>query len=167
MEFDLTAFMLSPSTEEFERCRKDDLIKIADFFKISVSRHATKKELKTVLPQKLEEEQILPELTVTSDVKEGQLVLDLEENSPQVAQLHSPLLLPPDPTLGVRLKEWEVRRQEHQTKLLCVRELEMEMEIKKNGALIFVSLHNLQDYLLSFLYQPCAGRRSLQVLLPL
>lgn len=47
------------------------MIKIADFFKISVSRHATKKEIKAMLHRKLVENQILPEGTVTSDSEEG------------------------------------------------------------------------------------------------
>lgn len=32
MEFDLISFTLAPNTEQFNHCRKDDLIKIADFF---------------------------------------------------------------------------------------------------------------------------------------
>ncbi len=32
MEFDLTAFTVSPTEEAFERCRKIDLLLIADFF---------------------------------------------------------------------------------------------------------------------------------------
>lgn len=32
MEFDLIKFTLSPTTEVFERCRKADLILIANFF---------------------------------------------------------------------------------------------------------------------------------------
>ncbi len=34
MEFDLIAFTLSPTAEAFERCRKVDLLLIADFFLI-------------------------------------------------------------------------------------------------------------------------------------
>ncbi len=37
MEFDLTAFTLAPSIEVFDHCRKDDLLQIAQFFKIAVS----------------------------------------------------------------------------------------------------------------------------------
>ncbi len=103
MEFDLTAFTLAPSVEGCDRCRKDDLLKIADFFKIAVSRHAAKKDIKTVLHRRLVEDQILPELTVTSDVEVEELALGLEEKPPQIAQ-PSPLLLPPDATVAVRLK---------------------------------------------------------------
>ncbi len=31
MEFDLTSFSLYPTTEEFNKCRKADLLQIADF----------------------------------------------------------------------------------------------------------------------------------------
>ncbi len=111
MEFDLTAFTLAPSIEVCDRCRKDDLLQIAQFFKIAVSRHSTKKDIKTVLHRKLAEDQIFPELTITSDVEEEELHLS------------------PDITVAVRLKELEleVKRQEHQNKLLRLRELEMEM----------------------------------------
>ncbi len=132
MEFDLTAFMLAPSIEVFDRCRKDDLLQIAQFFKIAVSRHSTKKDIKTVLQRKLVEDQILPELTIASDAEEEELALGLEKKPPQVVQ-PSPLRLSPDIPVAVRLKELEleVKRQEHQNKLLRLRELEMEMEMKR------------------------------------
>ncbi len=116
----------------FDRCRKDDLLQIAQFFKIAVSRHSTKKDIKTVLQRKLVEDQILPELTIASDAEEEELALGLEKKPPQVVQ-PSPLRLSPDVPVAVRLKELEleVKRQEHQNKLLRLRELEMEMEMKR------------------------------------
>jgi len=53
MDFNLTAFTLAPSTEQFVRCRKDDLFKIADFFKIEIPRDASKKAVKTLLYNEL------------------------------------------------------------------------------------------------------------------
>lgn len=53
MEFDLTAFTLAPSTEQFDRCRKDDLFKIADFFKIEIPRYSSKQAVKKFLYNEL------------------------------------------------------------------------------------------------------------------
>lgn len=46
MDFDLLKFTLSPSFEEFNNCRKVDLLLIADFYNISVSRSARKHAIK-------------------------------------------------------------------------------------------------------------------------
>lgn len=60
MEFDLVKFTLSPTVEEFDRCRKKDLIMIAEFFYISVSKEAKKQDLKDELYRKLVQVCILP-----------------------------------------------------------------------------------------------------------
>lgn len=56
MDFDLIAFSLAPSTEQFNRCRKDNLLKIAFFlvFFLNVVPHnASKKEVKKLLQEEL------------------------------------------------------------------------------------------------------------------
>lgn len=60
MEFDLTAFTLAPSTEVFNKCRKKDLLLIADFFKIDVSKEATKQVIRKELLCELVKTGILP-----------------------------------------------------------------------------------------------------------
>lgn len=70
MKFDLIAFTLSPSTEQFNRCRKDDLFKIAEFFKIVVPHRALKIELKKILYQELIIQRILPDESGMSGIEE-------------------------------------------------------------------------------------------------
>ncbi len=60
MEFDFSAFTLSPSIEAFNRCKKKDLLLIADFFDIAVHKGVTKQVLKEKLFGKLVEASILP-----------------------------------------------------------------------------------------------------------
>ncbi len=56
MEFDLVKFSLSPTTEEFNRCRKKDLLELADFYNITLtSRKAKKCVVKDELHRKLVE----------------------------------------------------------------------------------------------------------------
>ncbi len=38
MDFDLISFTLCPTVEVFNKCRKDDLLQVADFFSIPVFR---------------------------------------------------------------------------------------------------------------------------------
>ncbi|GAA6088267.1 hexokinase-2 isoform X1 [Tachysurus ichikawai] len=61
MAFDLLTFMLCPSLEDFNRCRKDDLLLIADFFNLSVCQTASKKVVKAELYEALVAQQVLPE----------------------------------------------------------------------------------------------------------
>ncbi len=43
MDFDLISFTLCPTVEVFNKCRKDDLLQVADFFSIPVFRDASKR----------------------------------------------------------------------------------------------------------------------------
>lgn len=49
MEFDLVSFTLYPSWEVYNRCRKKDLIEIADFFHINIPKEASKQVIKEEL----------------------------------------------------------------------------------------------------------------------
>lgn len=53
MDFDLISFTLSPTIEEFNHCRKRDLLLIADFFNIEIPREAIKQVIKDELFEKL------------------------------------------------------------------------------------------------------------------
>lgn len=64
MDFDLVKFTLSPTLREFERCRKVDLIQIADFFNITVSKEGRKQVVKEELYARLVETGILPERSI-------------------------------------------------------------------------------------------------------
>ncbi len=49
MEFDLIKFTLSPTLEEFDRCRKKDLILIAEFYNVTVPKEQKKQVIKDQL----------------------------------------------------------------------------------------------------------------------
>lgn len=51
--FSLERFLESPSLEELDSCRKDDLVMIASHFQISVNKNALKKEIKSVVCNRL------------------------------------------------------------------------------------------------------------------
>ncbi len=52
-KFELDKFAIAPTAEQFERCRKDDLLVIADFYNIAVPRCAIKREIKETLHKEL------------------------------------------------------------------------------------------------------------------
>lgn len=54
-------FALSASLEEFDLCRKDDLLQSADLFSIQEPCSATKGGIKRILYKELAKQQILPE----------------------------------------------------------------------------------------------------------
>ena len=53
--FDLESFLVVPSLSQVDRCRKDDLAQIADYFGVSYSRQMLKRELKAIVVSKLVE----------------------------------------------------------------------------------------------------------------
>lgn len=57
--FSLERFLESPSLEELDSCRKDDLVMIASHFQISVNKNALKKEIKSVVYNRLVELNVL------------------------------------------------------------------------------------------------------------
>lgn len=63
-KFDLISFTLFPSTEQYNQCCKDDLLQIADFFDIRVTRHAPKRDIKDQLHRQLVAQGILPDESV-------------------------------------------------------------------------------------------------------
>ncbi len=56
-KFELDKFMIAPTVGQFEKCRKDDLLVIADFYDIVVPRNALKREIKEALRMELEKKE--------------------------------------------------------------------------------------------------------------
>ncbi|KAI2645228.1 Retrovirus-related Pol polyprotein [Labeo rohita] len=134
-KFELEKFTIAPTHEQFEKCRKDDLLLIADFFDIVVPCTALKREIKEVLHRELVKQRILPEAGVVSGVASH---LELSEGlGAAEAELKSDIVIgidpippssPDDEMLAVRLKELELElsRQQYQSQLLQIRALELE-----------------------------------------
>lgn len=141
MEFDLISFTLAPNVEQLNRCRKDDLIKIAN----PCHRMSLKKAIKKYLHDELVLQQILPDETVERGAEASAASLVMADEKPLSAPLSSaePRMLPSsaqaqpnaavtasDPMLAIKLKELEleVKRAETESKRLRVKELELEIE---------------------------------------
>lgn len=54
-ELDLEHFINAPTIEQLDKCRKDDLIRVAEHFKIKVSKQQLKREIKSVVVHNLGE----------------------------------------------------------------------------------------------------------------
>ncbi|KAL1265212.1 hypothetical protein QQF64_003239 [Cirrhinus molitorella] len=80
--FDLQSFIEKPTLDKFDRCRKDDLLKIADHYGISVVRQALKKTIKSALYQKLVELNVL----VLSDADDGEAAQSADDSSPTASE---------------------------------------------------------------------------------
>lgn len=126
MDFDLIAFTLQPSIETFERCRKVDLLLIADFFNISVPKEAAKKIIKQELRDRLVETGILPEYAamkkVSPDIALGSV---LDEGPPAVASF--------DPELAIKMKELDLRIKQEERETLLVKLRVMEAETDRDS----------------------------------
>ncbi len=72
--FDLEAFISAPTLEQFDKCRKDDLISIAAHYQIPVLKQQLKREIKNIVLQKLVELGVLAVPEVTED---GSLASDI------------------------------------------------------------------------------------------
>lgn len=57
--FSLEVFLANPTIEQIDRCRKDDLILIANHFSITLSKQLLKRELKALIVGELAEQDIL------------------------------------------------------------------------------------------------------------
>lgn len=71
--FILERFLESPSLQEFDSCRKDDLVMIASHFEVSVNKQSLKKDIKSVVCNQLVELNVLvlPEKIVGDSVEVG------------------------------------------------------------------------------------------------
>ena len=153
--FDLESFLVCPSYEQIDRCRKDDLYEIAQHFSLAVNKQLLKKELKALVVDELVKRGLLvlaapAELTV-SNVLAKALSSQKHEAEPSVAKGEggdgeqfealstSPRYNPPSPgssdsrernKLKVRLQlEATDKEQSRQTQFqLEVRKLEIEAD---------------------------------------
>ncbi len=134
-KFELDKFAITPTEEQFERCRKDDLLVIADFYNIAVPQSALKMEIKETLHKELVKQKVLPGATVVKGVASTASSDDLdaaeaEFESEDAARMDPVNPLPKDLLFAVRLKEQDVElcRQQYQNQLLQVRAVELETQ---------------------------------------
>ncbi len=134
-KFELDKFAIAPTVEQFEQCRKDDLLLIADFYNIAVRRYALKREIREALHTELVKQKVLPGVSVVTGVATVASSEDLETaeaelKSEDIARI-DPVNPPPKGLLmEIRLKELDVElcRQQYQNQLLQVRAVELEVQ---------------------------------------
>ncbi len=133
-KFELDKFAIAPTVEQFEQCRKDDLL-IADFYNIAVRRYALKREIREALHTELVKQKVLPGVTVVTGVATVASSEDLETaeaelKSEDIARIDPVNPPPKDPLMEIRLKELDVElcRQQYQNQLLQVRAVELEVQ---------------------------------------
>ncbi|KAL1275958.1 hypothetical protein QQF64_035581 [Cirrhinus molitorella] len=125
MEFDLLKFTLSPTLEEFDRCRKKDLILIAEFYNITVPKEQKKQVIKDELHSKLVEADVLPGRAVVEGPE-----AETDEKADDADSASSKKAPQLDPMVTIRLKELdiELKKQEHEIQLLRLKELELQAD---------------------------------------
>lgn len=103
MEGGVEAFIKSPSVEQLDDFNKKELLQIAESFDISVSSSALKADIKNVILSEMISLGIVSRKFVEPPAHEF------------------------DPAVAVRLKELElqIRREENESRVLCIRELEL------------------------------------------
>lgn len=69
--FSLQTFIASPSLEQINLCRKQDLLLVADHYQIVVSKQALKSDIKSKLIQRLRETNVLPMSNTRGDDEAG------------------------------------------------------------------------------------------------
>ncbi len=69
--FSLQTFIASPSLEQINLCRKQDLLLVADQYQIVVSKQALKSDIKSKLIQRLRETNVLPMSNTRGDDEAG------------------------------------------------------------------------------------------------
>lgn len=153
-DFDLDNFVRTPSVERLNKCRKDDLLCIAAHYKIAVTKQQLKRDIKSIIVQRLVE---LGVLVLPAGADEDSLSTDVHSNvsgdeeqggTAEVEGSETKAVLPPfepfspisvgsvgDAQLKVRLARVQMEAQERaesrraEMKLrLEVRRLEIEAE---------------------------------------
>ncbi|XP_067230426.1 uncharacterized protein [Chanodichthys erythropterus] len=76
-DFDLDNFVKTPSVEQLNKCRKDDLLCIAAHFKIAVTKQQLKRDIKSIIVQRLVE---LGVLVLPAGADEDSLSSDVHSN---------------------------------------------------------------------------------------
>ncbi|KAL7857226.1 hypothetical protein SRHO_G00161250 [Serrasalmus rhombeus] len=125
--FELLEFVVNPTWEQFDACRKTDLLLVALFFSAIVPRSTPKREIKTVLETHLVRLGILPERKRSLGVALGHT--DGSERRPRMdpgGALSSGL----DSLLAVQLKELEleIKIQEREAEALRLKAVQVSAE---------------------------------------
>lgn len=125
MEFDLLAFTLSPTTEVFHKCRKKDLILIAEFYNIEVPKDR-KHVIKDVLFEQLVHNGILPDV----EGEKQPVVVAKAVAEEVVPGINASEHVNFDPVQAIRLKELElkVKQQENENLRLKLKVVEVEAD---------------------------------------
>ena len=84
MVFSVTEFLETPTVEEFELLKKDDLISLGLHFKLAVKSSMRKQEIKVIVAKRLLQEEIFssydfPEENVSSETKMSRYEFELEK----------------------------------------------------------------------------------------
>ncbi len=58
-DFDLDSFVSAPTVEQLGKCRKDDLLRVAEHYQIRISRQQLKRDIKNILVQELRKLEVL------------------------------------------------------------------------------------------------------------
>ncbi len=133
MDFDLISFTLCPTVEVFNKCHKDDLLQVADFFNIPVFRDASKRIIKTELQKVLVDQGILPDESEEGGTGDKTSVIEGSD----VKSLPVPETKPIELPLAIQLKELDllVKKQEYDNQMLRLRELELEIDRERERRL--------------------------------
>ncbi|MGL5884540.1 MAG: hypothetical protein ACRCY2_00695, partial [Bombilactobacillus sp.] len=114
MEFSIEAFKQCPTVEALRSCRKSDLILVADYYDIAISKVAAKQAIRDVVQENLVSAGVLKIEPELQDVgAEASVQIPTADSDPLVG------LKTEDLKLAIRLKELDlqVKRQEHDTQL--------------------------------------------------
>ncbi|KAI2644687.1 Transposon Tf2-9 polyprotein [Labeo rohita] len=127
MEFDFTAFTLCPTTEAFNRCKKKDLILIADFFDVDIPKDVTKQVLKNNLFKKLVDAGILPKEAEDGVGVQSEVAV---ETAAEDLNLTTDSFAPYDPRIAVKLKEMDllIKKQECEAEMIRLKVVEKQAE---------------------------------------
>ena len=120
MVFSFTVFLETPTVEEFELLKKDDLISLGLHFKLAVKSSMRKQKIKVIVAKRLLQEEIFssydfPEENVSSEIKMSQYEFELEKMRLQLEY-------------EARKKERQERMQREQLLLEKEREERMQRE---------------------------------------
>ena len=164
--FDLDVFISNPTLGQFDRCRKCDLYKLAEYYEISVSISLAKAELKTVLLDSLIGKGVIS-LSTSSDpeVSEGtgQPVSETPVFRPE-GTTHKPFTLPQydplsaesspgsklDNRLKLRIARLHVEKDERErefhlrSKELDLKRFGAELELKRLEAETAIKMRQLE-----------------------
>lgn len=123
MDFDLIEFSLNPTIDVYNRCRKKDLILIADFFNISVLKESTKQVIKEQLYDELVSAGILPGQSEAGEE-------ELSEAGVETSEVFLNVDASDETKLAVKLKELDllIKKQECEAQLIKLRVVQAETE---------------------------------------